>query len=143
MTANPWVSVMGRGGGRFGSVVRKFYWAEKFSYRTTNAPPIILTHCFRPLQPSTPFILSLQLGPLASPPPTPHLTPSPSRTYYKSTAICKVHKGPLRFIKFAMRSLQYIPLLCRRLYLTGADVSIGTPLIEALGPGHAKPRLSW
>ncbi len=33
------------------SVVRKFYWAEKFPYRTANAPPIILTQRFRPLHP--------------------------------------------------------------------------------------------
>jgi hypothetical protein len=30
------VSVMG---GWVGSVVTRFYWAEKFSYRTANAPP--------------------------------------------------------------------------------------------------------
>ncbi len=45
-------------GGWVSSVVRKFYWAEKFSYRTANTPPIILilTHRFRPLHP---FILPL------------------------------------------------------------------------------------
>ncbi len=41
-------------------------------------PPITLTHRFKPLHPSTPFILPLQLGPLASPPPTPQLPPPPS-----------------------------------------------------------------
>jgi hypothetical protein len=52
------------------------FGAEKFSYRTANAPPppITLTHS---LSPSTPFILPLQLGPLASPHPTPHLPPTP------------------------------------------------------------------
>ncbi len=60
-------------------VVRKFYWAEKFSYRTANAPPITLTHRFKPLHPFyfPPSNSASSLLPL----PLPTFPPYPSRLY--------------------------------------------------------------
>jgi hypothetical protein len=95
-------------GGCVGSAVRKLFCPVKFSYHTANPPPITLTHRFKPLHPSTPFTLPLQLGPFASP----HLPPpSPSGPAIQlgDSRVHKINIWRFTKIRFSSKLAELLP----------------------------------